>query len=755
MKFSNPLEMNDWRISSFILFSLVALGLLWSTIFLFPSGFLSPLLQPVVGSICLLYIPGIAVLRVFRVHKLGSVETPLYAVGISVSLVTFVGLLLNFLLPLVGISDPLSSSHLILAYSAGLVGLCIACYGRDKDYAAAPTHLRLNALSPGFLCLLLLPFVSIFGTYLVNNYEINGLILLLLLCIGAVVIIVASRKAADESMYPLAIFSTSLALLLSNTLISHYLWGWDVFAEANVANVVANHAVWNPAYAAHADSSFIIIADVVKYNSVLSISILAPVLMKICNIDATSLFKIVYPLIYALVPVALFQFFRRHVSAVAAFLASFYFVATGPFFQMMPGFAREEIAQLFLVLVLLLIFNTTFHTKTKNVLLVLFAGATIVSHYGTAYLFMLELMIVYVLLFVTDRGLWNIVKHPRNLAFWKSKGPSQSSPKAPSHTKIPLMFVVLFLIITLVWYAYAGGTTTVPVLYRALTHAITTNFLSSAGAETQARVQLSQTPLAVVTARLSTLGTLLILLGVLAAIKQRKEMRFDRAYLAFAVVGVGLVAVNFAVPAIAVEWLPGRVQHLALIVLAPFLIVGVVALFRVAAVIPSTVRRAREPTNDGLERKAYVFSAIFVAALLLFSSGFVFAAANEVMESPSLFYRETPFLVHRQDIAGATWLDHASNSSVVEDFFGASIIVAYSSYPVEQVHGLSPWARVDATDLIYVRSYDVAAIERYYETHQWVPNSNIPLDVSHTIYSQNFTGNMSKVYDSGCAIYGP
>ncbi|MGZ4891910.1 MAG: hypothetical protein ACXV2B_06610, partial [Halobacteriota archaeon] len=88
MKLSNPLEMNDWRISRFILFSSVALGLLWCTTFLSsPSGFLSPLLQPVVGSICLLYIPGIAVLRVFRVHKLGSVETPLYAVGISVSLV--------------------------------------------------------------------------------------------------------------------------------------------------------------------------------------------------------------------------------------------------------------------------------------------------------------------------------------------------------------------------------------------------------------------------------------------------------------------------------------------------------------------------------------------------------------------------------------------------------------------------------------------------------------------------------------------
>ncbi|MDD1720957.1 MAG: DUF2206 domain-containing protein, partial [Euryarchaeota archaeon] len=501
MKLCNPLEMNDWRISSFVLFSFVMLALLWTAFFINSNGFLSPLLQQVVGCVCLLYIPGIAVLRVFRLHKLGSVETPLYAVGISISLIMFTGMLLNLSLPFVGFNDPLSSSHLILAYSAALVGLCIACYARDKDFAA-PTHLHLNALSPGFLCLLLLPFLSIFGTYLVNNYETNGLIPFLLICIGAVVIVITSHKAADGSMYPLAIFSISLSLLLSNTLISHYLWGWDVFGEANVANVVANNAIWNPAYAV--DYGSYVGMNIARYNSVLSISILAPVLMKICAIDTTSLFKIVYPIIYALVPVALYQFFRRHTSDTPAFLASFYFVAMPQFSVEMAALAREEIAQLFLVLALLMIFNKTFNKRTKESLLILFSSAMIVSHYGISYLFMFELIIVYALLFVMDRGARGTVKPNKNLALWKSKALLRTSSKEPRHSGITLLFVILFLMITLLWNAYAGGRSTFPLLIRALTNTITTNFLSSTSAQTLAKLHLSTTPLALIASRLNT-----------------------------------------------------------------------------------------------------------------------------------------------------------------------------------------------------------------------------------------------------------
>ena len=118
-----------------MLFSFSMLVLLWTTFILNSYGGGIPLIQQVAGCICLLFIPGIAVLRILRLHKLGSTETPLYAIGISISVVIFTGLLLNEFAPLVGINDPLSALHLILAMSGATLALCIASYWRDNDFA--------------------------------------------------------------------------------------------------------------------------------------------------------------------------------------------------------------------------------------------------------------------------------------------------------------------------------------------------------------------------------------------------------------------------------------------------------------------------------------------------------------------------------------------------------------------------------------------------------------------------------------------
>src|SRR5208337_1305537 len=91
---------------------------------------------------------------------------------------------------------------------------------------------------------------------------------------------------------------------------------------------------------------------VAQYNSVLSTAIFAPILSKIGNLDIAWLFKVVYPVLYSLVPVALYQLFRKQTSDIVAFLSSFYFVTVLTFSMEMLSLPRQEIAELFLVLVL-------------------------------------------------------------------------------------------------------------------------------------------------------------------------------------------------------------------------------------------------------------------------------------------------------------------------------------------------------------------------------------------------------------------
>jgi uncharacterized membrane protein len=75
--------MNDWEIKRFLCLVLVVQLTLWGLVCIEGVGFKAPILRQLVGFIYLTFIPRFLILRVLRIHYIGSVETLLYAVGLS------------------------------------------------------------------------------------------------------------------------------------------------------------------------------------------------------------------------------------------------------------------------------------------------------------------------------------------------------------------------------------------------------------------------------------------------------------------------------------------------------------------------------------------------------------------------------------------------------------------------------------------------------------------------------------------------
>src|SRR5690606_26102197 len=116
--------------------------------------------------------------------------------------------------------------NLFITVNLFLFSLCIISYLRDKDYSS-PEILQLQEiLSPLFLVLCLIPFLSIFGTYMLNVYGNNTLQMILLLILAIFPLI--TLKWIPKKLYPLVIFVLALSLLLHTTLISPYIWGSDI-----------------------------------------------------------------------------------------------------------------------------------------------------------------------------------------------------------------------------------------------------------------------------------------------------------------------------------------------------------------------------------------------------------------------------------------------------------------------------------------------------------------------------------------------
>lgn len=212
---------------------------------------------------------------------------------------------------MIGISHPISCIPLFATWTIVLGLLCVGAYLTDKNYSY-PNELKLaELLSPSVLLFILLPLLAIVGTQAVNYYNNNVILLALLALISLAAIVIISTKIIPAHFYPLAVFSIALALLWHDSLISVHLTGWDIFDEYYYYNQVLLNGFWDYAIPQ-------------TYNAMLSVTILPAVYTYFLNMPGETVFKTVYPILYALVPLALYTIYDKQLGGNRAFACAFF-----------------------------------------------------------------------------------------------------------------------------------------------------------------------------------------------------------------------------------------------------------------------------------------------------------------------------------------------------------------------------------------------------------------------------------------------
>ena len=390
MKLSNPLQMNDWEIGKCLKAVLAIHITMCAAICLDVVGLQIPIIRPLIGFIYLTFVPGILILRIIRLHKISNIETLLYTVGLSLATLMFTGFFMNMIYPSFGISGPISLVPLVITLSAVVLVLCVLCYARDKDFAD-PSFIDVEeVLSPPVLFLGLIPFMAVLGTYLVNFHHNNILLMLMITVVALVALLIGFDKFIPVKLYPLAIWVMAISLIWHNTLISSYINVCDVVSEYYVADLVVKNSFWD--WTIYGSS-----------NAVLSSVMLAPISHHVLNMDLTWIFKIIYPLLYSLVTVgAYFIFLKETKNNKIAFLSSFLLVSIAPFYGEVALITKQSTAEIFLVLLFMLMLNRDMNTMKKSFLTIIFGTSLIVSHYGTSYLVMFLLIFVLFFLYLTE-----------------------------------------------------------------------------------------------------------------------------------------------------------------------------------------------------------------------------------------------------------------------------------------------------------------------------------------------------------------
>jgi uncharacterized membrane protein len=680
--------MNDWPRKRTLITVLTLQFLVWALVGLDAAGVQIPLLLGLFASVYLLFVPGMLVLRALRLHQLGGVRTPLFAVGLSLATVMGTGLLMTTLYPLLGFERPLALVPVVMTQGVIITFLAVLSYWRDCGPTEDAIIDRRDVLTPSVLALCVLPFMSIIATYAMNAYGSNLLLLALIIIIAITALWISTSASFPKELYPLAVFVIAVALLYHASLISSYVWGWDIQQELYTANAVLNNAQWN-------------VHVIGATNAVLSVTLLAPLISIVSGVSVVWIFKTIYPLLFALVPVGLFVVFQKQTSDRIALLASFFVTFLFTFFTEMPSLARQEIAELFLVLLLIVLVDKRVGSEGKAPLYALcaiFAASVVVSHYALAFIFIAYLVVAWLLLFLVD-----------NPAMRRLHTAAHSEPPAKPWSRpkrmLTLPFILLFAAFTVAWYATLGSAALAgdiaPVLTKvgytllsplnvlfaigigavAYVCALVIVYVLVTRAQRKAPTLLrlfgalavvlsaslvlaryhgilvnellqigTRSPLHEVVELLYLLGLLLIILGLAALALRRCRLTFDQEFVALALASLAILMTAVVFPMLALTIDTTRLYQISTLLLAPFCVTGALLI----GGVPGRLRaKPRERTGVSV---AYKLVAALFVIMLLFGTGLVYEVTRQ---DPTSFFLNDSIDAPRfnaREVAGAQWL---------------------------------------------------------------------------------------------------
>jgi uncharacterized membrane protein len=364
----------------------------------------------------------------------------------------------------------------------------------------------------------------------------------------------------------------------------------------------------------------------------LSITILPTFYSNMLGLDPTWVYKIIYPLIFALVPVGLYLLWQPYIGKKLSFVAAFLFMAQSTFYTEMLALNRQMIGELFFVLLLLVLLNKTVRRQGKFVAFALLGFGLIFSHYALAEIFLFLI-----------------------LAAWAA---SVFYLKKPSFN-LQLSMIVFFFVAMFLWYIYTSGAVVFDSFMSFATNigAQLGDFFNPASRGqtvlTGLGLTASPTLLNAVSRGFAYLTEIFIVLGVLALLLKKMPFKFERDYNVFSVLSVIFLVSLTLVPGLANALSMTRFYHILLMILAPFCVVG---MWLIAQFLSK-------------QRKELMLSVIIVAVLVpyfLFQTNFAYEVADaESWSVPLSGYRMNPLQLYGYDgyidgysVYGAEWVSN-------------------------------------------------------------------------------------------------
>lgn len=323
----------------------------------------------------LLLVPGTLLLALTssRPHE-ASVRIA-WALGMSILVLIVLGLVYSLVLPHLGAARPLRTGPLLLGVDVICLGALVAGWGRS-DPLGYLTSLRVPRRREVLevLGVAAVPLLACGGALQLNNGRSGALAVVVVLLVAALIArAFLCREDAPAWSVGVALYGATAAILLMTSMRSNHPFGYDIQSEFQVFVTTLQAGVWH--IPAHGNA----------YAAMLSITVLPSVLTLVSHMSGIYVFKVVYPLVFAMFPVLVFVMANRWMPRRAALLGAIVVIVQGLYAADITGLARQEIGLLYFALFVVTGFDATLSRRTRQVGIVVTGVAMAITHYSTAY----------------------------------------------------------------------------------------------------------------------------------------------------------------------------------------------------------------------------------------------------------------------------------------------------------------------------------------------------------------------------------
>jgi uncharacterized membrane protein len=318
----------------------------------------------------LLVVPGVILLRALRVPGEVVAAFPVYVPCASMVVIFGSGLAADMVGPLAGVAAPLRTLPVLISLEIVCLTLLAASVNAPPEVALPWRSLsRYAALSWP----LILPLIAAAGALRLNSSRGAGVALMAVCGFVALLVIVAALSSRlDESLLRVVVYAAGLSVSWSYSLRGDGVYGFDIATEYQRLEQTIQAGVW---HVAHPNDA---------YGAMLSVTVMPAQLHALSGMSGLLIFKVIYPMLYALFPVAIFDLARRVLSRPWAFVGTAFTIGQYAFTEI-PSLARQEIALVLFVALLAAMLDARMQRRTQWALIALLGIGMALSHYSTTY----------------------------------------------------------------------------------------------------------------------------------------------------------------------------------------------------------------------------------------------------------------------------------------------------------------------------------------------------------------------------------